>query len=63
MRKNKAVAGIAGSFTACAVLVIALLLARIVSFELALLMLVALIGLYVGFGVLIIIYRFVCKLE
>jgi hypothetical protein len=36
---------------------------KIIGFELAMLMLVALLGMYVGFGVLIAVYRFVRKLE
>jgi hypothetical protein len=43
--------------------VILLLLRHIVTFEMALLMLVALFGLYFGFGVLIVVYRFVSKLD
>ena len=36
---------------------------RIITPEMALLMLVALLGFYVGFGVLIVAYRFVRRLE
>jgi len=36
---------------------------NIIGFELAMLMLVALSGMYVGFGILIAVHRFVRKLE
>jgi len=54
---------IAASFTALASAVIALLITKTVRFEMGLLMLVALVGLHLGFGVLIAVYRFVSKLE
>jgi len=63
MRQNKAIAGLAFSFTAFVVLVIFLLIRKVISFEMAMLMLVALVGLHFGFGVLIAIYRFVSRLE
>jgi hypothetical protein len=63
MQKNKAVVSIAASFTTLAAIVIFTLAKGLVSSEMAMLMLVALLGLYVGFGVLIAIYRFVSKLE
>jgi len=63
MQKSKAIVGIAASFTALVVVVISLLIERIVSFELAMLILIALLGLYFGFGALIVIYRFVSKLD
>lgn len=59
----KSLALVAGSFTALAILVIALAVARVVTFQLGLLMLVALVGVYFGGGVLVLIYRFVAKLE
>ena len=58
-----AVAGIAASFVGLVGVIIFLLANKIVSFALAMLMLVALFGLYIGFGILITIYRFVDKLE
>ena len=58
-----AVAGIAASFVGLAGVIIFLLANKIVSFVMAMLMLVALFGLYIGFGILITIYRFVDKLE
>ena len=53
----------AGSFTLLAILIIALAATGVVTFQLGLLMLVALVGLYFGFGVLIAVYRFMSKLE
>ena len=66
MPKNRAlkvVAGIAASFIALVGTIIFLLEARIVSFEVAILMLVALLAMYLGFGILIAVYRLVGKLE
>jgi hypothetical protein len=57
------VAGIAASFVGLVGVIIFLLANKIVSFALAMLMLVALFGLYVGFGILIAAYRFINKLE
>jgi hypothetical protein len=57
------VAGIAASFVGLVGAIIFLLANKIVSFALAMLMLVALFGLYVGFGILIAVYRFIGKLE
>ena len=34
-----------------------------ISFEMAMLMLVALLGMYIGFGILIAVYRLIDKLE
>jgi hypothetical protein len=59
----KIAAGVAGSFTALVVLVLVLMMRGAVTFQLGLLMLVALLGLYFGFGVLIAVYRFVGRLE
>lgn len=56
-------ASVAGSFTALVVLVLVLMVKAVVTFQLGLLMLVALLGLYFGFGVLIAVYRFVGRLE
>jgi hypothetical protein len=36
---------------------------KIISFEMAILMLVALLAMYVGFGILIAVYRLIGKLE
>jgi hypothetical protein len=66
MQKNrtlKIVAGIAASFAALVSTIIYLSETRIISFEMAMLMLVALLGMYVGFGFLIAVYRLIRKLE
>ena len=57
------VAGIAASFSGFVGAIILLLQKQIVSFEAAMLMLVALFGMYLGFGILIAVYRLVSKLE
>ena len=62
-RTLKIVAGIVASFAGLVGTVILLLKTKTVSFELAMLMLVALFGMYFGFGVLIAIYRLTGKLE
>ena len=59
----KVVAGIAASFTSLGAVIIFLLVQRIISFQLAMLMLIALVGLYFGFGTLIALYRFTGKLK
>jgi hypothetical protein len=63
MRKLKIAAAVSASFTVLAVTIIVLMLRRVVTFQMAMLMLVALVGLYVGFGVLIAVYRLIAKLE
>jgi hypothetical protein len=66
MAKNRAlkvVAGIAASFVGLAGTIIFLSVTNLVSFEMAMLMLVALVGLYIGFGVLVAVYRLISKLE
>lgn len=62
-RTLKVVAGIVVSFAALVGAIIFLLAAKIVSSGVAILMLVALLGMYIGFGVLIAVYRFIGKLE
>lgn len=62
-KKLKIAALISLSFTGIVVLIMTLLVKGVITFQLALLMLVALLGLYFGFGVLIAIYRFVSRLE
>ena len=62
-RTLKVVAGIVVSFTGLAGTIILLSETNIISFELAMLMLAALLGMYIGFGVLIAVYRLVDKLE
>jgi hypothetical protein len=66
MSKNrtlKVVAGIAASFAGLVGTIIFLLEKKIISFEMAILMFVALLALYVGFGILIAVYRLMSKLK
>jgi len=62
-RSLKIMAAIAASFTTLVLLVLGLAGARVITFPLALLMCVALVGLYVGFGVLILVARLVSRLQ
>ena len=62
-RTLKVVAGIAASFIGLVGTIIFLLATKIISFEMAILMLVALFAMYVGFGVLIAVYRLIGRLE
>ena len=62
-RALKIVAGIVVSFAGLAATIIVLLAANIISFGVAMLMLVALLGMYIGFGILIAVYRLIAKLE
>jgi hypothetical protein len=62
-RPLKVVAGSAISFTGLAGTIIFLSAAKIISLGVAILMLVALVGMYVGFGILIAVYRLISKLE
>ncbi len=62
-QRLKIAALVALSFTGIVVLIMALLVKAVITFQLALLMLVALLGLYFGFGVLIFLYRFVDRLK
>ncbi len=62
-RALKVVAGIVVSFTGLAGTIILLSVTKIISFTMAMLMLVALLGMYIGFGILIAIYRLIGKLE
>ncbi len=50
-------------FSGLAGTVVLLMVTRVVSIQVALLMLVALLGMYVGFGILILVYRLISKLE
>lgn len=56
-------AAIAGSFVALAATIILLSVADVISQTVAKLMLVALLGLYFGFGFLIAVYQLLRKLE
>jgi hypothetical protein len=62
-RALKIVAGVVASFACFVGVIVYLMMAKIVSFEIAKLMLVALLGLYVGLGVLIAAYRLMGKLQ
>ena len=62
-RTLKVAAGIAASVTGLIGTIIFLSLKQIISVELAVLMLVALLAMYVGFGILIAVYRLMGKLE
>ena len=62
-RTLKVVAGIAASFIGLVGTIIFLWEMKIIGLEMAKLMLVALLGLYVGFGILIVVYRLIGKLE
>jgi len=55
--------GVVGVFMALIALIIFLLAKSVITAQMAILMFVALLGLYVGFGALIAVYRFVSKLE
>jgi hypothetical protein len=59
----KIAAGIATSFTGLVATIVFLLAREIVTVQMALLMLVALVAMYVGFGVLIALWRLVGKLD
>jgi len=66
MPKNRTlitVAGIVGSFAVLAGTIIFLLETKVIGFAVAMLMLVALLGMYVGFGILIAVYRLINKLD
>jgi hypothetical protein len=66
MRRSKTlriVLGVAASFIVLAATIIVLAKMEMIGFEMAKLMLVALLGLYVGLGFLIAVYRFIGKLE
>jgi len=62
-RVLKVVAGIVISFSALASTIILLSQMEIISFTIAKLMLAVLLGMYVGFGMLIAAYRLIDKLE
>jgi len=62
-RALKVVAGIVISFTGLVGTIILLSATKIISFQMAMLMLVALVGMYIGFGILIAVYRLIAKLE
>jgi hypothetical protein len=66
MPKNgtpRIVVGIAASFTGLAGAIIFLLATKTVSVQMGILMLVASVGMHLGFGILIAVYRLIGKLE
>ena len=63
MTMLKAVASVAALFVVLALGIFAAAALGYISAQLAMLMLVALLGLYLGFGVLIAVYRFTSKLK
>ena len=56
-------AGVVGSFVAFVGLIVFLAASEIVPLEMAKLMLAALLGMYVGFGFLILVYLLIRKME
>ncbi|MBC7983973.1 MAG: hypothetical protein H7Y02_08970 [Candidatus Obscuribacterales bacterium] len=62
-RARKIVAGFAVLFIGLVIAIIVLLAKKIITIQMAGLMFVAVVGIYVGFGVLIAVYRFVGKLQ
>lgn len=62
-RTLKIVAGISVLFTGLVAVILFLLLRQVITFQMALLMFVALLGLYFGFGVLVAVYRFIARLD
>ncbi len=59
----KIAAGVAVLFTGLVATIIYLLAKQVITFQMALLMFIGLLGLYLGFGVLIAVYRFIDKLD
>lgn len=62
-KSSRSLAWFALSFTVLCTTVIALAIFGVITFQLALLMLVGLVALHFGLGVLVLIYRFVGKLH
>ena len=62
-RTSKIAAGIAASFMGLAGAIILLMATKIVSVQMGILMLVASVGMHLGFGILIAVYRLIGKLE
>ena len=66
MASKKTLAVVLGSvvaFLGLIVVIVMLLANRVVTVQMATLMLIGLLGLYVGFGILIAIYRLVARLD
>jgi hypothetical protein len=55
--------GVGGSFVALVGLIVYLAASELVTLEMAKLMLAALLGMYVGFGFLILVYLFIRNME
>lgn len=55
--------GVGGIFVALIALIIFLRVKSVITPQMAILMFVGMLGLYVGFGALIAVYRFISKLE
>ncbi len=55
--------GVGGLFMALIAVIVFLLAKAVITPQMAMLMFVALLGLYVGFGTLIAVYRFMSKLK
>jgi hypothetical protein len=62
-RTLKVVAGIVISFIGLVGTIVLLSATKVISFQMAMLMLVALLGMYIGFGILIAVYRLIGKLD
>jgi hypothetical protein len=62
-RTSRLLVGIVASFMSFGGLIILMLATKIVSAQLGILMLVASVGMHLGFGVLLAVYRLIGKLE
>ena len=62
-KKLGVIAGLVALFTGLVVAIIFLAITKRITGPMAMLMLIALLGMYVGFGFLIAVYRFVDKLK
>ena len=62
-RTSKLLVGIVTSFMGFGCVIIGMLVTRIVSVQMGILMLVASVGMHLGFGILLAVYRLMGKLE
>jgi hypothetical protein len=62
-RPSKLVVGIVASFMGLGGVIIFMLATKIVSVQMGILMLVASVGMHLGFGILLAVYRLIGKLE
>jgi hypothetical protein len=62
-RTSKLFVGIVASFMGLGAVIIFMLATKIVSVQMGILMLVASVGLHLGFGILLAVYRLIGKLE